>query len=133
MDWVKIGSTDYKVNVVSITESFNILYSENTGRSIADGAPMVLDPLGTFYGHKITFRRKQGYERHFDALFDYISKPRYDGIPVSIVHGQTTLEYKAYISQGERKLERIDEETGTVYWRELSVNIIPMEAQVIPE
>lgn len=133
MDYVKIGGRTYDVLVTEIIESFNILYSENTGRTISPKAKMVLDPLGTFFGHKITFQRKQGKEAEYDRLFDYVSVPRYDGIPVEVVHGQTTISYDAYISNGERALRRIDIKSGKVYWDKFSVNIVPMEAQVLPE
>jgi hypothetical protein len=133
MDYVKIGGRTYDVLVTEIIESFNILYSENTGRTISPKAKMVLDPLGTFFGHKITFQRKQGKEAEYDRLFDYVSVPRYDGIPVEVVHGQTTISYDAYISNGERALRRIDVKSGKVYWDKFSVNIVPMEAQVLPE
>lgn len=133
MNYVKIGDKSYDVLVVELSENFNILYSENTGRTMAVGARMTLDPLGTFYGHKITFQRKQGKEEEYDQLFNYVSQPRHDGIPVEIVHNQTTLRYDAYISQGERTLRRIDAQTGKVYWDSFSVNIIPMEAQVKPQ
>lgn len=132
MDYVKIGGKSYDVLVTELSENFNILYSENTGRTIAVGARMTLDPLGTFLGHKITFQRKNGKEVEYDALFDYVSKPRYDGIRVEIVHNQSTISYDAYISNGERSLKRIDEKTGKVFWDKFSVNIIPMEAQVLP-
>jgi hypothetical protein len=132
MDWVKIGNRSYDVIVTAVEENFNILYSENTGRTMSMGARMTLDPLGTFIGHKVTFQRKSGFEKEFDDLFDYVSKPRYDGVRVSIVHGQTTLNYSAYISNGSRALKRIDEKTGKVYWDKLTLNIVPMEAQVLP-
>lgn len=132
MDYVKIGGRQYDVVVTKVSETFNILYSENTGRTISEGARMTLDPIGTFYGHKITFQRKNGYEAEYDRLYDYISKPRYDGIPVEIVHNQETISYEAYISTGERALQRIDTNTGKVFWGEFSVNIVPMEAQVLP-
>lgn len=132
MDYVKIGGKVYDVIVKSISENFNILYSENTGRTMSIGARMSLDPLGTFYGHKITFLRKQGKESEYDELFTYVSEPRYDGINVEIVHNQETIAYDAYISNGERTLQRIDEKTGKVYWGELSVNIVAMEATITP-
>lgn len=132
MDYVKIGGRDWDVLVTEISESFNILYSDNTGRTIAVGARMRLDPLGTFFGHRVTFRRKQGYEAEYDRFFDYVSVPRYDGIPVEIVHNQTVLKYDAYISTGERGLKRIDTKTNKVYWDSFSLNIVPMEAQVLP-
>ena len=108
MSYVKIGNREWSVMVTKIIESFNILYSGNTGRTLSVGARMVLDPLGTFYGHKITFKRLKGFEDDFDRLFDYVSKPRFDGIPVEIVHNQTTIAYDAYISTGEREVERIN-------------------------
>ena len=132
MDYVKIGGKAYDVLVTEISENFNILYSENTGRTMSVGARMTLDPLGTFFGHKVTFQRKQGNEAEYDALFDYVSRPRFDGVPVEIVHNQTVLKYDAYISNGERALKRIDAKTGKVYWGEFSLNIVPMEAQVTP-
>ena len=130
MDYVKIGGKVFDVLVKEISENFNILYSENTGRTTS-GA-MTLDPIGTFIGHRITFSRKRGKEQEYDDLFNYILTPRYDGIRVEIVHGQATLSYDAYISNGERPVKRIDEKTGLVHWGELSVYIVPMKAQVTP-
>lgn len=132
MDYCVIGEKSYDVLVTEITENFNILYSENTGRNTGIGAPMTLDPLGTFYGHKITFRRKKENTAEYDELFMVLSRPRYDGIEVDIAHNQETLHYRAYVSQGERTLKRIDEKNQKIYWDEFSVNFIPMEAQVTP-
>lgn len=133
MDYVKIGGRAWDVVVTKISESFNILYSSNTGRTMSKGAKMTLDPLGTFYEHEVTVKRRQGYEQEFDELWDFVSIPRYDGVEVDIVHNQQTIAYAAYISKGSRDLKRIDKKTGKVYWDELKLNIIPLEAQVVPE
>lgn len=132
MDYVRIDGKSYDVIVVGVKESFNILNGDNAGRTIAVGAPMTLDPLGTWYGHEIIFRRKEGKEAEYDALWDYVSQPSYTGIFVDLVHNQTTLAYQAYVSSGSRDLQRIDTKTGKVYWGEFSLRITPMEAQVIP-
>lgn len=134
MEYVKIGGKVWDVLVTEISESFSILYSENTGRTISQGALMKLDPLGTFFNYKITFARKQGYDKQYDDLFNFFSVPRYDGIEVNIVHDQALWDkpFMAYISQGERSLKRIDTKTGKVYWDKFSVNIVPMSAQVLP-
>lgn len=129
MDICKIGEKEYSVVVVSITETFTKLYTENTGRTMGAGARMNLDCLGTFFGHRVEIARKAGFESDFDELFDLVSLPTNDGIPVKMVHNQDSIEYEAYISNGERAVKRIDEKTGKVYWDKLSLNIIPMEAQ----
>lgn len=129
MDFFKIGGRSYNVLVTGINEAFSILYSENTGRTLAEGAEMALDPLGTFFSYKVKVRRKQGYEAEFDDLCDYVSVPRKDGIDVEIVHNQTTWAFKAYVSNGSRDVVRIKEK---VIWGEIELNIIPMKAQVLP-
>lgn len=135
MEYVKIGGKAWDVLVTEISESFEILYSENTGRTMSQGAGMTLDPLGTFYNYKITFARKQGYERQYDELFNFLAIPRYDGIEVNIVHNQALWNkpFMAYVSKGERALKRIDPKTGKVYWDKFTANIVPMSAQVLPE
>lgn len=132
-EWVKIGGKAWNVRVLEIEESFNILYTEKTGRTLAPGAPMTLDPLGTFYGHKVTFARRQGAYSEFDDLYDFLSKPRYSGITVDIVHGQSTLNYKAYVSSGSRSVKQINDKSNVVLWDTFQADFVPMKAQVIPE
>lgn len=138
MNYFKINGKSYNVIVTSLEENFNILYSENTGRTIADGAPMILDPFGTFFGHKISVRRKNGYEKDFDNLYELISKPirvenEEDAILFEVSHLQDSIAYRAYVSSGSRKVDRIDEKSNKVYWGELSLNIVPIKAQVLPD
>ena len=132
MEWVKINGKSYDVLVTELTESFNVLYSENTGRTLSERARMILDPIGTFYGHKVTFQRKTGKEDDYDELFSFLSQPRYDGVPVEIVHNQSVINYEAYVSQGERSLKKIDTKSNKVYWDKMTINIIPMEAYITP-
>lgn len=133
MNYVKIGGKTWDVLVTEIVESFSILYSENTGRTMSRGAGMTLDPLGTFFNYKVTFKRIQENVKEYDSLWEFLSQPRYDGVDVEIVHNQTTLKFKAYVSQGERGLKKIDKKSNKVYWDKFTANIIPMEAQVLPE
>jgi hypothetical protein len=131
MTLCKINGRLYDVLITEISENFNILYSENTGRTMSKGARMTLDPLGTFIGHNVTFQRKKGHENEFDQLFNFLMQPRIEGINVEIVHNQSAIRYDAYVSNGERKIERIDLNTGRVLWGSFSVNIVPMEAQIV--
>lgn len=132
MDYFIVNGTAYDVIVTECVETFSILFSENTGRNTGIGAPMVLDPLGTFIGHKVTFQRKKGKEAEYDELFSFLATPRYDGIVVSLPHNQEVITYTAYVSQGEKALKRIDENAGKTYWDKMTVNFIAMEAQVTP-
>ena len=107
MNYCVIDGEVYDVIVTSIEESFSILYTENTGRTTSVGAEMTLDPLGTFFSHKVTFRRSKDNYKEFDRLYDFLTIPRYSGFQIEIVHNQTTIKYQAYVSQGTRKLTQI--------------------------
>lgn len=134
MEIVKIDGKIWDVKITEITESFTILYSENSGRTMAMGSPMTLDPLGTFYNYKITFKRVEGKEDEYDKLFDFFAVPRYSGVEFNIVHNQALWDkpFKAYVSQGERSLKRVDIKTGKVYWDKFTANVVPISAQVLP-
>lgn len=131
MNLFKIGGRVYDVTVLSIIEKFNILYSDKTGRTLAVGAPMTLDPLGTFIGHVITVKPKKGLEQVYDALFDFLAQPRPYGVEVEVIHNQSIIKYEAYVSQGEREVVKVDEQTGKVYWGKMTINIVPTRAQVV--
>lgn len=131
MNIVTIDGITYDVFVTDVSEDFSILYSENTGRTMSQGARMTLDPLGTFFAHKVTFACKTGKETEFDALYTYLSKPRINGVRLKIVHDQSDLTYDAYVSSGGRSVKRIDAKKGKIYWDVFSANFVPMEAQVI--
>lgn len=131
MNVCKINEKVYDVLVTEIEESFNILYNENTGRTVESGGRMFLFPIGTFLGHKITFQRKRGKEAEFDELFDLLCQPTSEGLVIEAVHNQTTIRYEAYVSSGARGLKRV--EGNLVKWDALSVNFIPLEAQIVPK
>jgi hypothetical protein len=132
MDYVKIGGKVWDVLVMEIEESFEQLYTDNTGRTLAPGAPLTLDTLGTFITHSVTFKRRKGMEAEFDALFDYLMQPRNVGFDVEMVHNQGTIKYKAYCSNGSRKIFNILKKLGLVNWAPMTVKFIPIEAQVKP-
>lgn len=131
-NWLQIDGKVFNVVVTSIKESATTLYSDNTGRTLGIGAPMTLDPYGTFYNYTITVKRKGDKLDDYDKLFTYVTYPRKDGMSVKAVHNQTTWTFMAYISSAEREIKRIDENKGKVYWGEMDINIIAMSAQVTP-
>lgn len=132
MEYVKIGGKSYDVIVTDIERNFEILQSSNAGATLAPGARETLDPLGTRIGHRITFKRKSGFEKDFDELWDFVIQPRFDGVWVDIVYNQDTLNYEARFTSGNQQLKKIDPVTKKVYWGELVLDIVPLEAQVKP-
>lgn len=129
MEICVINGRSYNVHILSIERNYNILYSDNTGRTLSSGAPLILDPLGTFYGHKVTFARKRDDVKEFDELWECLSQPRRDGINIKIVYNQTMIEYEAYCSSGTQPLKKVTKD-GVMFWGTLTANFIPMKAQV---
>lgn len=129
MDYIKIGNRVWNVGIIELSRNFNITDTDQAGRVIADGT-MVLDRIGTFYGHTIKFTRGSASVSEYDELWEYLSQPRNTGIPVDIVYGQSTLKYDAYVSSGEQRIKRINIKEGVIYWDTFECNFIPMKAQV---
>lgn len=130
--WLEIDGINFNVTVTEITESASVLYSDNTGRTLARGAPMTLDPLGTFFNYNVTVKRNGDNLDDYDKLFEYVTKPRYNGFNIKAVHNQTTIEFEGYISAAERTISKIDDKNKKVYWNEMSLSIVAMKAQVLP-
>ena len=133
MDIVKINGRVYDVLVMDVQRSFEIRQSDNAGQTLAPGRREVLDPVGTYIPYTVTFKRKKGFEADFDRLWEEVIIPRYGGVPVEIVYNQTTIKYDAKFVSGSQPLKRIDPLTNKVYWGNLTLNIEPIQAQVLPE
>lgn len=138
MNWFKIGGKAYNVLVTNLVETFDILYSDNSGRTLEDGSPIYLEPLGTFIGHKVTVKRRTGYEAEYDELYELLLTPRkidenHKGLMVDIAHNQSVISYEAYVSKGERPLKKIDTQTKKLHWGEMNINIVPVRAQRKPQ
>lgn len=152
-NWFKINDRAYKVSVLSLNESFQILYSSNTGRTIEEGAPMLLDPIGTFFTYKIEI----GYDisagddmrEEFEALYELAATPSYEGVIVQIPRGSGKAwetkdsngniidGFEAYISSGERAIKHIeldsDGNADAITYESFTLTITPMRAQILPE
>ena len=134
MNYARINGISYEVGVAisDYEESFNVLDGENAGRGTKSGL-MIRDIIGTYIGHKITFFNKGGTAGNaaFDKLWsDLLALSVEDSVVLEAADGQTTLKYDAYYTTGSRKLKQVT--NGVNYWDELSVNFVPMEAQITP-
>ena len=133
MNYVKINGISYDVGVAiaDYEESFNVLDGKNAGR--VQTGRMVRDVIGTYIGHKVTFFNKGGADGNsaFDKLWDDIKKFSVeDSVMFEAVDGQSRIAYEAYFTSGSRRIKKVDGNTN--YWDELTINFIPMEAQITP-
>ena len=130
MNYVKINGVAFDVTVAisDLEESFEVLDGKNAGRVMS--GRMVRDIIGAYIGHTVTFFNGKSNE-DFDALWDYlVAHSVDDSVQLEAANGQSSITYEAYYTKGKRKLRT---STGSKnYWDEISVNFIPMEAQVTP-
>lgn len=131
MDAFLLDGQSYNVGVKSVNESFTVMYTENTGRTSARGAPMQLDAIGTFFSHEVTIFPRQGFETDFDSIYHKLSRPSNIPILVSIVHEQKMLNYDAYVSSGSRPVRKKTHDK--TYWGEFTFTLTPITAQVIAD
>lgn len=131
MNYCVIDGVSYDVCVTAINEYFSVMDTDKAGRAIKKGR-MIRDIIGTAIGHKVKFSRKSEDEegiKAYDDLFSYLSQPR-ESVMVKMADGQTTIEYEAYVTSGNRDVEKI--ENGKTFWNDLEVNFVPMECQIVP-
>lgn len=133
MNYFEVDGRPYDVIVTKIQRGAEIRQSENAGATLGEGAEETLDPLGTFINHIVTVKRRKGNEAEFDRLWDCVTMPRYEGVWVNVAYNQATLKYKAKFSVSPQNLERVDKRTGRIYWGEMTINILPTKAQILPE
>jgi hypothetical protein len=149
MKWFKINGKEFDVRIFEPEESFTILFSSNTGRTLDEGAPMTLDPLGTFFNYSLTIGNKRGKESDFEQLWELVSTPRYDALLITFPRGRKKIwstknengeeveGFYAYVSTGKRGIKKITEEINgdlkDIEYDTFTANFIAAKAQVIPE
>lgn len=113
-----------KLHVVSLKRSFAVLDGENAGRTM-DGA-MQRDIIGTYYNYSLEIDPSGSDPAEYDSFYEVISSPS-DSHSVSFPYGQSSLEFEAYVSNGEDELWDIFK--GQNRWTNLTVNFIAMTPQ----
>lgn len=129
--YIKINGIlfDADVAISKYNRNFNVLDGDNAGRVMT--GRMVRDVIGTYIGHKVTVFRRGDNWQGLDAFWDYLVAHSVDGsVLLEAADGQTTLSYEAYYTSASQDLEK--EDGGVNYWGEVTVNFIPMDAQVKP-
>jgi len=123
-----IDGTAYDVDIVimpSFAESFEILSGKNSGRT-QDGG-MYIEQIGTYYNQSFTLKcRVSSRVELYDELYYTLSSPNNEHT-VTMPHNQSWITFQAYISSGQRALERV--ENGVNYWGPIDVKFTAMDPQ----
>lgn len=127
---VIIDGTNFSnnVNIIEITENFNVLDGENAGRSKT--GYMIRDVIGSYVGHTVTWRNFKN-NTAFDTLWTFLVQHSVnDSVMLQASDGQNTISYAAYYTSATRTLRTSMD--GTNYWDTIQVNFIPIDAQYKP-
>lgn len=118
---------DARVAITELTETFDVLDGENTGRVMS--GLMIRDIIGTYIGHEITLYNTNNDE--FDALWDFLVEHSVDdSVYIEAADGQSSISYQAYYTSGSRSIYKV--ENGVTYWDKISVTFVSMTPQVRP-
>lgn len=122
-----IDGVDLRLWVTSLKRKFEVLDTQNSGR--LQSYRMHRDIVGTFYNYTLEIDPDKSNRADYDTFYEIVSSPVESHIMV-FPYAQETLEFEAYVTNGEDNL-KIREEGGKKVnkWDGLSLNFIAMEPQ----
>ena len=122
-----VDGEPYNVRVKSMTRSFSVMDSDNSGR-VQSGA-MYRDPIGTYYNYTMVVDSKDNDVDALDAFWDVMSTPDKSHRCV-FPYNQETLTQDMYVTSGSQELKLMDKHGN--HWGELSINFIAMKPKKVP-
>lgn len=128
-DLVQVSGRYYNVAITSVRRTHNITDGDNAGRTKPPRALMIRDVIGTFIPYTIAFETKQLSTNEYDAFVAALVQP-VDFVPVTLVYGQRSISFNAYITKVEDEL--VSNLNGVRRWGKLTVTFTPMEPNIRP-
>jgi len=122
MSIFSIDGVVYNVAVTSLERSFQVLDSDDSGRTT--NLEMYRDVLGTFYTYAIELNTKKLNKTDYDAIYEVLSSP-VDFHDIILPYGQTTYSFEGYVTNGQDSL--INSSDSGNLWDNLSFNVIAKE------
>uniref|UniRef100_A0AAU8B0M2 Uncharacterized protein n=1 Tax=Dulem virus 35 TaxID=3145753 RepID=A0AAU8B0M2_9CAUD len=111
--------------VTSLKRSFQVLDTENSGR--LQSYLMHRDIAGTFYNYTLEIDPDKSNRADYDQFYEIVSAP-VESHSMVFPYGQETLEFEAYVTNGEDELRMEETEDGHINkWSGLSLNFVAME------
>lgn len=128
-DIVIIDGRNYNLTIPEggIVRKFEIVDTDKAGRLIT--GQMQRDIIGTYYNYTIEFRTKNTTRAKYDEFYETITAP-VDSHDITVPYGQDVLTFKAYVTNGQDTLVRIDKDGNR--WEGISVNFIAMSPKRRP-
>lgn len=121
------GVTYPHIHITSIKRSFSVLDGENAGRVMT--GEMERDIIGTYYNYSVEIDADDAFPVEYDEFFEAISAPQ-DSHTLVVPYAQTTLQFQAYVSNGQDELEYMMDDQNR--WGGLSFNFIAMSPKRYP-
>jgi hypothetical protein len=120
---VLIDGRDYGLTVSEggIKRKFEIVDTDKAGRLIT--GEMLRDVVGTYYNYTVSFMTNKTTRQSYDAFYEAISAP-VDYHMITIPYAQEMLTFKAYVTNGQDTLVRIDKDGNR--WNGISINFVSM-------
>lgn len=123
-----VDGVEYKnINVASLERMFSVADGENAGRTM--DWSMRRDVMGTFYNYSMGIDSDYSDLDEYDDLYEVLSSP-VDSHTIVVPYGQGSLEFKAYVANGNDKL--IHKRPTFNKWNNLTVNFVAMKPQRRP-
>lgn len=120
-----IDGVDFRVHVKSLKRTFQVTDTAVTGR--LQNYDIFREVAGTFYNYNIEVEPDKRYRSDYDTFYDIISSPVAFHI-LEFPYGQETIEFKAYITNGEDSLKMEEVKDGHINkWSGLSINFVAKE------
>lgn len=131
MSYIKINGKTFDADVAigEYTRTLNVLDGPAAGRGT--NGRMIRDPIGAYIGHSTkVYPRGMDYKGIDDFWNFLVEHSVDDSVLLEAADNQKTISYEAYYTSALQKLNSVKD--GVNYWGEVTVNFIPIDAQVKP-
>lgn len=125
-----IDGLSLRLWVTGLKRKFEVLDTQNSGRLM--NVDMHRDIAGTFYNYVLEVEPDKKHRADYDTFYQIVSSPEKSHVMV-FPYAQETLEFNAYVTNGEDSLKMEETENGHINkWHGLSLNFVAQSPQRRP-
>ena len=120
----KMDGKYYDLWVTSLKRECAVMDSAEAGRTLS--GDMDRDIVGTYYNYEMEIDNSQCNPKEYDKFYEEITAP-VDYHNITVPYGQSTLSFKAYVSNASDELTLINNDGN--HWSGLTVRFTAMKPQ----